>query len=106
MPCHLGWVLIDLGFFDGKKNVAKSPAAWICLVGDFLRIRSHGKSVGKNTTWEIVFVHFIQAWKIRESKNRLGGGFRYVLFSPLLGEMIPLGLILFKGVEITNQIGL
>ena len=34
----------------------------------------------------------------------LGGGFKYVLFSPLLGNMIQFGLIFFRLVETTNQV--
>ena len=36
--------------------------------------------------------------------NLLGGGFKYVLFSPLLGEDSHFDLIFFNWVETTNQI--
>ena len=37
-----------------------------------------------------------------QAKSPLGGGFKYLLFSPLPGKMIQLELIVFKWVETTN----
>ena len=57
------------------------------------------------TTWTKIPI-FRGSPRDPETNNYIGGGFKYVLFSLLLGEMIPfdyIWLIFFKWVETTNQ---
>ena len=52
-----------------------------------------------------IFVPSMALFLLSATKPELVGGFKYVLFSSLPGEMIqfdPIWLIFFKGVETTN----
>ena len=67
---------------------------------------NHNREINETVLFQGVWFHTYRINPILREKSRhsrLGGGFKDLLFSPLLGEMIQFDyIIFFKWVETTN----
>ena len=84
-------------------NSIPDPPAQPPLSADYKNVVHHPNptfAVGSPKGW----VQIGKGWDWGEPTSWLGGGFRYLLFSPLFGGRFPFWLIFLNWVETTNEL--